>query len=103
MSVTYEGGFCSRRESHRQTFSWASGLLAEQNALQESSSSEKTRSEGQMRELLLEKVSAEIVENNVVAMHETFRQRVRDDDASCAEDDDIRKQLIHLKLELEVA
>lgn len=56
-----------------------------------------------IRELLLKTVTDEIAANNVVAMHETFRQRVRDDDATCAEADDISKQLIQLKLELQVA
>ena len=103
MGVTHEGGWCSRRESHRGTYSWASGLLAEQSALRQASSSEETLSEGKIRELLLKKVTDEIVANNVVVMHETFRQRVRDDDATCAEADDISKQLIQLKLELQVA
>ena len=59
--------------------------------------------EAELRELLLEAVNTEVVENNAASIHETFRKRVREDDATCAESDEICMQLQHLKLELKLA
>ena len=59
--------------------------------------------EAVLRELLLAAVNAEVVEKNAVSVHETYRKRVREDDATCAESDDICMQLQRLKLELNIA
>ena len=101
--VPFEGGICSRRESHRRRFSWASALLAEQESLRESACPDETPVEAELRELLLAAVNAEVVEKNAVSVHETSRKRVREDDATCAESDDVCMQLQHLKLELNIA
>ncbi len=60
-----------KRVEHCRVF-WAPGLLAVQKALRDSSSSEETRSEGHMRDLLVEKVAAEISETMLLPCTKLF-------------------------------